>query len=113
MCTAPLPPPPPTHTHIIRTFLSLLEESSGDVEKTASCFAEHVSALLLAYHSADFTHSLRYSITHVYGYLQAHQFEVYVTYCENKPKSESFIWAYHHTGGTFFEVRGRWMGSVL
>ena len=35
---------------------------------------------------------------------QAHQFEVYVTYCENKPKSESFLWTYQHTGGTFFEV---------
>ena len=36
---------------------------------------------------------------------QAPNFEVYITYCENKPKSESFIWTYLHTGGTFFEVR--------
>jgi kalirin len=29
-------------------------------------------------------------------------FKLYVTYCENKPKSESFIWTYTHHGGTFF-----------
>ena len=37
-------------------------------------------------------------------FLQVQHFEVYVTYCENKPKSESFLWTYVHTGGTFFEV---------
>ena len=37
---------------------------------------------------------------------QSNNFEVYITYCENKPKSESFLWTYQHTGGTFFEVRG-------
>ena len=40
----------------------------------------------------------------LYMSLQAPSFEVYITYCENKPKSESFIWTYMHTGGTFFEV---------
>ena len=38
--------------------------------------------------------------------VQSSNFEVYITYCENKPKSESFLWTYQHTGGTFFEVRG-------
>ena len=36
--------------------------------------------------------------------LQRAEFGVYVTYCENKPKSESFIWTYTHSGGTFFKV---------
>lgn len=37
-------------------------------------------------------------------YFQAHSFEMYVNYCENKPKSESFLWTYQHMGGNFFEV---------
>ena len=28
---------------------------------------------------------------------------MYVVYCENKPKSEAFLWTYQHSGGTFFE----------
>ena len=41
-------------------------------------------------------------------------FEVYVTYCENKPISESFLWTFHHNGGTFFEVRHQtWLVITL
>ena len=41
-------------------------------------------------------------------------FEVYVTYCENKPMSESFLWTFHHNGGTFFEVRHQtWLVITL
>ena len=45
------------------------------------------------------SHDITWSLS-----MQAHMFEVYVTYCENKPMSESFLWTFHHNGGTFFEV---------
>ena len=37
---------------------------------------------------------------------------MYITYCENKPKSESFIWTYLHTGGTFFQVSSLLLPSL-
>ncbi|XP_064390037.1 uncharacterized protein LOC135337940 isoform X3 [Halichondria panicea] len=57
-----------------KMFLGLLEESSGSVEKTASCFIE-----------------------------QAYQLEpVYTAYCANVPRSRSTINNYQRSGGTFF-----------
>ena len=59
------------------------------------CVCVHVCVSTCVSGSVNHTLSLR---------PQAPSFEVYITYCENKPKSESFIWTYLHTGGTFFEV---------
>ncbi|CAI8043349.1 Kalirin [Geodia barretti] len=55
-------------------FLVSLQLAGHDVEAVGKCFLDHSPS-----------------------------FEVYITYCENKPKSESFIWTYLHTGGTFFQ----------
>uniref|UniRef100_A0A1X7TP97 Uncharacterized protein n=1 Tax=Amphimedon queenslandica TaxID=400682 RepID=A0A1X7TP97_AMPQE len=55
-------------------FQELLEKAQNSLEAVAQCFLDKHS-----------------------------EFKLYVSYCENKPKSESFIWTYIHQGGTFFK----------
>lgn len=55
-------------------FQSMLEQAKDSQESIAKCFLEKGTV-----------------------------FKLYVTYCENKPKSESFLWTYAHQGGTFFK----------
>lgn len=62
------------HTFHKETFLEAVEGARHSLDAIAKCFIDH-----------------------------AHSLELYVTYCENKPKSEAFLWTYAHTGGTFFE----------
>ena len=79
----------------LSTFLQLVEGAKDSVADMGKCFLDQVIPLLM---------SCDHHIMSGYA-MQAVSFEVYVPYCENKPKSESFLWTYAHSGGNFFAVR--------